>query len=120
MKVFILAATLALAQACTDNPAAKCGTTDQVCPGGIDPMGCAMPDFCVPADSKYPKKNVHLLTKSFTEFFLKLAFCPAMCSAEEIMCPGKIKAITARLLFVFVTSFYEIFFFLRKNGHGFW
>ena len=53
MKVFILAATLALAQACTDNPAAKCGTTDQVCPGGIDPMGCAMPDFCVPADSKY-------------------------------------------------------------------
>ena len=53
MKVFILAATLALAKACTDNPAAKCGTTDQVCPGGIDPMGCAMPDFCVPADSKY-------------------------------------------------------------------
>ena len=65
MKLFILAATLALAQACIDNPAAKCGTTDQVCPGGIDPMGCAMPDFCVPADSKY----LHILKNVLFIFY---------------------------------------------------
>merc|ERR1712020_858875 len=45
-----------------------CGK-DMMCPGGMDPQGCAMPDSCHPGK-----------------------FCPVNCEWEkEMMCPGKWK-----------------------------
>ena len=48
-----------------------CAPEDMLCPGGVDPEGCTMPDLCMPMnDGECP------------------SMCPVTCSAEEMLCPG--------------------------------
>ena len=52
-----------------------CAPEDMMCPGGVDPAGCPMPDLCMPMnDGECP------------------SMCPVSCNAEEMLCPGPMDA----------------------------
>jgi len=54
-----------------------CGPEDMMCPGGMDAMGCMMPDMCMP--SKGPMGNDGVECPGM---------CPTQCAPGDMMCPG--------------------------------
>ena len=59
-------------------PPTECGTNEMMCPGGMDPEGCPMPDMCIPADGPMGYDT------------MCPNFCPATCGMDEMLCPGPI------------------------------
>ena len=79
MNAFITLTLLAAAvSACPEMVPIECGPEEFMCPGGMDPEGCPMPDLCWP--SKGP-----MGWDGETEC---PSNCPVMCSGEDMMCPG--------------------------------
>ena len=61
-----------LAFACPSWDPVNCGPDELLCPGSVDPEGCAMPDFCEPN----------------TGFENCPGICPTMCPPDKIQCWG--------------------------------
>ena len=59
-------------------PPVECAATDLVCPGGVDPEGCPMPDLCIPSSGV--DNDGHPCA----------AHCPMECGDGLMMCPGEV------------------------------
>jgi len=58
----------------------KCGVDDMICPGGKDPNGCPMPDFC------FPSKGNNGIGKDGNECPVT---CPTKCDDSiDMLCWG--------------------------------
>ena len=57
---------------CPSNCPVMCNHDETMCFGGVDQLGCRMPDTCSPVNPECPYSNP----------------CPAVCSPYEIRCPG--------------------------------
>ena len=76
MNAFITVTLLAAAvSACPEFPPMECGSEEMMCPGGVDPEGCQMPDLCMPGI--WARDDVQCPS-----------FCPIFCGPDEMMCLG--------------------------------
>ena len=67
MNVFIALTLLAAAaSACPELLPAKCGPEEMMCPGGMDPQGCPMPDMCMPSKGNFEIQNQEKLIMTST------------------------------------------------------
>lgn len=62
---------------CPDIFPMECGPEDMICPGGMDPEGCPMPDMCWPAIGPMGEDGIECPSH-----------CPVMCGMDQMMCPG--------------------------------
>ena len=77
-----------------------CGPEEFVCPGGVDSMGCMMPDMCMPSKGNFviqgPQYLIPNKKYSFKTYQGPMdlngvecpALCPTMCAPGDMMCPG--------------------------------
>ena len=60
----------------------ECATWDQMCPGGMDAMGCPMPDTCYPAKGKL-NSSTHSVEKREIYYLYKIFRQIASCVFNE-------------------------------------
>merc|ERR1712002_204467 len=76
MKLLLVAVQIVYAFGCPPLDYPTCGDMEMVCPGGLDPAGCPMPDSCVPREIEMPDGHKCM------------GVCPVNCPSDMMFCPG--------------------------------